>query len=145
MIDVSSWTAGRPDRCRSPNPSTPPAPYRPRHNLTVGRLTPTSWPISVLLCPSAANSTIRARCAKPAGIDDARVHSPSTSASPARNTNSSTRDMSHCFKQRLESHFRHATLGRVSNVNHHGFGAILIPVSYTHLRAHETDSYLVCR
>src|SRR5680860_1566891 len=24
-------------------------------------------------------------------------------------------------------------------------GAGLIPVSYTHLRAHETDSYLVCR
>src|SRR5680860_845605 len=25
------------------------------------------------------------------------------------------------------------------------FNASLIPVSYTHLRAHETDSYLVCR
>ena len=24
-------------------------------------------------------------------------------------------------------------------------GARVIPVSYTHLRAHETDSYLVCR
>src|SRR5664279_1916659 len=24
-------------------------------------------------------------------------------------------------------------------------GAIITPVSYTHLRAHETDSYLVCR
>src|SRR5664279_4549066 len=25
------------------------------------------------------------------------------------------------------------------------FGKVDIPVSYTHLRAHETDSYLVCR
>src|SRR5665647_3970793 len=25
------------------------------------------------------------------------------------------------------------------------FSCLLIPVSYTHLRAHETDSYLVCR
>ena len=24
-------------------------------------------------------------------------------------------------------------------------GEITVPVSYTHLRAHETDSYLVCR
>src|SRR5665647_2239804 len=28
---------------------------------------------------------------------------------------------------------------------YHRLSVILIPVSYTHLRAHETDSYLVCR
>ena len=52
----------------------------------------------MLLCPCAANSRIRARCARPAGIDYARVHSRSTRSSPARNTNSSARDMSHCFQ-----------------------------------------------
>src|SRR5665647_1594974 len=80
-------------------------------NLTVGRLTPTSRPISVLLRPSAANNKIRARCAKPAEIDDARAHSRNTFSSPACNTNGSARDMSHVLKHRPESHFRHATLG----------------------------------
>src|SRR5665647_1286769 len=33
----------------------------------------------------------------------------------------------------------------VSDVDAGDFDALFIPVSYTHLRAHETDSYLVCR
>src|SRR5680860_1544911 len=36
-------------------------------------------------------------------------------------------------------------LRRGSARRHPGRGDRLLPVSYTHLRAHETDSYLVCR
>ena len=77
----------------------------------MGKLTPTRRPTSALLVPSAASSTIRARCANPAGIVEDRVHSRSFCSSPARNTNGFTRDMNHCLNQRQQSHFQHATLG----------------------------------
>src|SRR5680860_1810965 len=35
--------------------------------------------------------------------------------------------------------------GDIGAVAHVGRTATVLPVSYTHLRAHETDSYLVCR
>jgi len=50
----------------------------------VGRDTPTSSAISVLDTPSAANSTIRARCAKPARIELDRVQDSNNSGSPDR-------------------------------------------------------------
>ena len=30
-------------------------------------------------------------------------------------------------------------------ITKNGYGDLVVTVSYTHLRAHETDSYLVCR
>ena len=80
----------------------------------MGKLTPTRRPTSALLVPSAASNTIRARCAKPAGIVEDRVHSRSLCSSPARNTNGSTRDMNHCLNHRQQSHFQHATLTRAA-------------------------------
>ena len=56
-------------------PSIPSVSYLARHDVTVGRDTPTSSAIAVLLTPSAANKMILARCANPARIDDERVHS----------------------------------------------------------------------
>jgi len=75
IIFDRSTSRGRPDLCSSINPSIPSASYLARHDVTVGRDTPTRAAISVLLTPSAANKMIRARCAKPARIDDDRVHS----------------------------------------------------------------------
>ena len=37
------------------------------------------------------------------------------------------------------------TIGSISESDRKKFASDLNPVSYTHLRAHETDSYLVCR
>jgi hypothetical protein len=99
---------------------------RERHSLTVGRLTPTSRPISVLECPCAASSRIRARCAKPAEPDDARVHSRSTFSSPARNNNGSTRDINHFLKHRRESHIQHATLANAVAVSRCARGLVLL-------------------
>ena len=75
MICRRSTSRGRPDRGSSTNPSIPSASYRARQAVTVGRDTPTSSAISVFDTPSAASNTILARCAKPARIDDERVHS----------------------------------------------------------------------
>jgi hypothetical protein len=55
--------------------------YRDRHDTTVWRDTPTRAAISVFDTPSAANNTIRARCARPALTDDDRVHDASGSRS----------------------------------------------------------------
>ena len=68
------------------------------HQRTVGELTPTRRPISTLLKPSAASNTMRPRCTNPAGIEDDRVHPDNVSASPARNTNGSARDIRHSLK-----------------------------------------------
>ena len=59
---------------------------------------------ATLLRPCAASSTIRARCASPAEIDDARVHSRSTLSSPTRKPHGSTRDRHHELKSPPESH-----------------------------------------
>jgi hypothetical protein len=75
MIFDRSTSRGRPDRGSSINPSIPSASYRARHDVTVGRDTPTRAAISVLLIPSAANRMILARCANPARIELDRVHS----------------------------------------------------------------------
>src|SRR5665647_1367207 len=48
----------------------------------------------------------------------------------------------------LNSYFMATVISGIEKVtNKSGYGLIisLSPVSYTHLRAHETDSYLVCR
>ena len=110
MIACSSCTGGRPDRGRSSSAASPPVAYRTRQACTVGRLTPTSRPTSALLAPSAASNTIRACCANPAGIVADRIHSRSLCSSPARNTNSSTRDVRHCSNHRPESPFQHGPL-----------------------------------
>jgi hypothetical protein len=61
--------------------------YRARHDTTVCRVTPTRPAISVFDIPSAASSTIRARCAKPALIVEDRTHPASRSRSPSRSPN----------------------------------------------------------
>src|SRR6476620_5640845 len=63
MILDRSTSRGRPDRGSSIRPSIPSASYLARHAVTVGRDTPTSSAIAVLLTPSAANKMILARCA----------------------------------------------------------------------------------
>ena len=75
MILDRFTSRGRLDRGSPIDPSIPLASYRARQAVTVGRDTPTSSAIAVLLTPSAANKMILARCAKPARIDDERVHS----------------------------------------------------------------------
>ena len=91
MIFDRSTSRGRPDRGSSINPSIPFASYRARQDVTVGRDTPTRSAIAVLLTPSAANKMILARCAKPARIDDDRVHSVNRYRSPDRNERATTR------------------------------------------------------
>src|SRR5262249_9721032 len=75
-VMTRSWSInrGRPDRGASNNPATPLREYRARQDTTVCRDTPTRAAISVFDTPSAANSTIRARCARPALSVEARVH-----------------------------------------------------------------------
>ena len=91
MIFDRFTSRGRPDRGSSINPSIPFASYRARQAVTVGRDTPTRSAIAVLLAPSAANKMIRARCAKPARIDDDRVHAVNRCRSPDRNERAATR------------------------------------------------------
>ena len=93
---ASSITVGRPDRSRSPNAPTPPARYRLRHWITVGRVTPTRRAISAFGKPSAANSTIRARCANPASSVEDRTSTVSLNSSPARSTRAAATDTPHC-------------------------------------------------
>ena len=63
-----------------------------------------------------------------------------------------------CLGWCLEVVYAAATTGQIVNRGFlngpvcpiYGFGMVIVlfvltPVSYTHLRAHETDSYLVCR
>ena len=84
-------TRGRPARPKSPSASTPPAANRLLHNSTVGRLTPTSSPIAVLLCGSAASNTMRARRSRPdANVED-RTHDSNTARSASDNDNGVTR------------------------------------------------------
>ena len=91
MILDRSTSRGRPDRGSSIRPSIPSASYLARHAVTVGRDTPTSSAIAVLLTPSAANKMILARCANPARIDDERVHSANRFWSPDRNERAAAR------------------------------------------------------
>lgn len=56
-----------------------------RHPITVGREVPAFSAIAVFATPSAASSTIRARCARPARTDVDRVNRASSSRSPSRN------------------------------------------------------------
>jgi hypothetical protein len=59
----------------------PPAAYRRFQETTVGLDTPVRRTISLVPSPSAASSTILARCASPARIDGERAHEASTSRS----------------------------------------------------------------
>jgi hypothetical protein len=82
-----STTRGRPERLRSPRPSSPAATYRARQVTTVCRVTPSRAAIAVFDSPPAAASTIRARSAKPAGNDGERVHERNTSRSASGSNN----------------------------------------------------------
>ena len=83
--------ADRPERRSSSRPLTPELAYRSRQPITVGRDTPTRSAISVLDTPSAASSTIRARCARPALIELHRVQDSNNSRSPGRRPNGCAR------------------------------------------------------
>lgn len=91
MIASRSTVRGRPERGSSTRPSIPACTYLLRYNVTVGRDTPTRAAISVFDTPSAASSTILARCANPARIDVDRTHDDNTCRSPSRTTNRATR------------------------------------------------------
>ena len=54
--------------------------------ITVGRDTPTRRAISAFGSPSAASSTIRARCANPASTVEDRTNALSRDSSPSRST-----------------------------------------------------------
>jgi len=88
-VTIRRWSIvrGRPERGSSASPAIPLVAYRSRQPITVGRDTPTVSAIAVFDTPSAANSTIRARCARPARIELERVHPVSSSRSPSRNPN----------------------------------------------------------
>jgi hypothetical protein len=92
---ASSITEGRPERSRSPNASTPPDTYLLRHWITVGRVIPTRRAISAFGRPSAASSTIRARCANPASTVEDRTNAVSLGSSPARRTRGAAIDTPH--------------------------------------------------
>ena len=66
-----------------------------RQPITVGRDTPTRSAIAVLDNPSAANNTIRARCANPAFNDGARVHDTSSSRSASDKATSTVNGIHH--------------------------------------------------
>jgi len=87
MIASRSTVRGRPERGSSTRPSIPACSYLLRHNVTVGRDTPTREAISVFDTPSAASNTILARCANPTRIDVERTHDDNTCRSPSRTTN----------------------------------------------------------
>ena len=80
-IATSSIVRGLPGFGRSSSPPIPSAAYRLFHAITVGFDTPVRRTISFVPTPSAASSTIRARCASPARIDGERAHETSTSRS----------------------------------------------------------------
>jgi hypothetical protein len=80
-IATSSMIRGLPGFGRSSSPPVPSAAYRFFHKITVGLDTPVRRTISLVPIPSAASSTIRARCASPARIDGDRTHEASTSRS----------------------------------------------------------------
>lgn len=91
MIASRSTVRGRPDRASSTSPAIPDSSYLLRHNVTVGRETPTRAAIAVLETPSAASSTILARCANSARIDDDRTHDNNRCSSPGRSTSATNR------------------------------------------------------
>ena len=106
LVNVATTTCsadtvrGRPGRSRSRNAADPPAAYRPRHNSTVGRLTPTSEAISVFERRSDASNTIRARRANPDSTVEARTQPSKTARSGSTNNNGSTRmDITHSLNQ----------------------------------------------
>src|SRR5215211_2362157 len=68
----SSIARGRPERGRSASPLRPARANCARHRLTVGSDRPSSPAMSVLLAPSAARSTIRARSASFCATDGVR-------------------------------------------------------------------------
>ncbi len=94
-ISVSSIVRGRPGFGRSASPPMPSAAYRFFHAITVGLDTPTRLAISFVPTPSAASSTIRARCASPARTDGARNHPARTSRSRGDTSTATGNDMSH--------------------------------------------------
>jgi hypothetical protein len=106
---TSSTCAGRPGFGRSARPPMPSAAYRFFHAITVGFDTPTRDTISFVPSPSAASSTIRARCASPAGIDGDRSH---RASSPRSESGSSTTAFNGIAKPTAKlTYFIHATLG----------------------------------
>src|SRR5829696_5430000 len=112
-ILARSTVRGRPERRSSSSPCTPELAYRFRQPITEGRETPTRSAISVLDTPSAASSTIRARCASPALIELDRVQDSNTSRSPGRRPSGCARTP-HSHALPLSNYFRRAALGTKS-------------------------------
>lgn len=83
----SSTSGACPGRGRSPSPSIPASAYRLRHFTTVGNDDEVRSAISVLGTPSAASTTILARCTTPAGAVDARATTSSRARLPSRSRN----------------------------------------------------------
>jgi hypothetical protein len=80
-IATSSICCARPGLGRSWSPPRPSAAYRCFQEITVCLTAPTRSAISFVPTPSAASNTIRARWARPAGIDGARSQPSSTARS----------------------------------------------------------------
>ena len=95
-------------RLRPSRPPIPSAAYRVFHAITVGFDTPVRLTISFVPTPSAASSTIRARCASPAGIDRARSHRPSSERSDSGNTTTAFNGIARSIVKL--SYFVHMTL-----------------------------------
>ena len=101
-ISLCETVRGRPGRSRSSNAAKPPVSNRPRHSNTVGRLTPTSPAISVLLRRSAASNTIRARRARPDFNVEDRTQPSRVALSASEITNGAARIGIHqCLKNQL--------------------------------------------
>ena len=83
-------------------PIHPDSAYRPRHLSTVGRDVAVRSAISVLATPSAANNTIRALVANPAGTVEARVNASNLQRSPSRNCNGRA-----TYTRQLSQHNKH--------------------------------------
>ena len=77
---------GRPERCLSANPSRPSSKNRFRHADTVFTTPPTCTAITMFSSPSAAASTIRARCTSRCDAVRFRTTTSNRSRSTALNT-----------------------------------------------------------
>jgi hypothetical protein len=105
---TSSTCGGRPGFGRSSSPPMPSAAYRFFHAMTVGLLSPVRVTISFVPAPSAASSTIRARCASPDGIDGARSHRDNSARSESGNSTPAFNGIAKLTTKL--SYFIHATL-----------------------------------
>jgi hypothetical protein len=83
---ASVTVRGLPGRGSSTSPSKRSTANRLRHLVTIARTTPTRSAISVFFSPSAANSTIRERCANACALIRRRAHASNCSRSSSLNS-----------------------------------------------------------